>query len=73
MHKAESAVGLEMERVGASEVAAAEGMEAQMVSLLSVHRTTQSKAESRSMTALEQHKISGDLDAYATRLTHKGG
>ena len=72
LRNAESAVGLEMERVHASEVAAAEGMEAQMASLLDVLRTTQSGAESSSLAALEQQKLAGDLEAYAKRLTAQG-
>ena len=40
LKNAEAAVGLEMSRVHASEVAASEGMEAQMATLLGVLRTT---------------------------------
>ncbi len=58
-----------MERVRASEVEVAAGMEAQITSLLSVLRTMQSSAESSSTAVLEQQKMAGDLDAYAKRLT----
>ena len=44
LHNAEAAVGLEMSRVHASEVAASEGMEAQMAALLNGLRTAQSRA-----------------------------
>jgi len=64
-----AAVGLEMSIVHASEVAASEGMEAQMATLLDVLRTTQSRAEDSSMAALEQQKLANDLDVYAKRLT----
>ena len=72
LHNAEAAVGLELGRVHASEVAAAEGMEAQMASLLGVLRTTQSRAEDSSLAALEQRKLASDLDLYATRFTAQG-
>ncbi len=57
MRSAGSVVGLEMERALASEVAAAEGMEAQMVSLLSVLWMTRSRVESSSAAALEEQKM----------------
>ncbi len=57
LRNAESAVGLEMERVPASEVATAESMEAHMASLLGILRTTQSRAESNSLGALKQQKL----------------
>ncbi len=63
MRNAELAVALEMDRVRSSEVATAEGMEAQIDSPLSVFRTKQSKAESSSIAALGQQKMAGDLDA----------
>ena len=52
LHNAEAAVGLEMSRAQTSEVAASEGMEAQMATLLNVLRATQSRAEDSSLATL---------------------
>ncbi len=51
LRSAESAVGLEIEKVRSSEVATAEHMEAQMVSLLGVLRTIQNRVECNSLAA----------------------
>ncbi len=69
LRNAESAVGLEMERARASEVATAESMEAQVAFQLGVLRTTQNRAESSSMAALEQQRMASDFDACAKRVT----
>ncbi len=52
LHNTESAFGREMDRVHASEVAAATSLEAQMTTLLGVLRAMQKRAESSSMAAL---------------------
>ena len=72
LHNAEAAVGLEMSRAHASEVAAPDGMEAQMATLLSVLRATQSRAEDIALAALEHQNLASDLDVYAKRLTAQG-
>ncbi len=64
---------MEMRQLRASEVAVAQGTEAQTATMLGVLRTTQNRAESSSMAALEQQKLAGDLDAYANRLSIQGG
>ncbi len=56
----------------ASEAAAAEGMEAHMVSLIDVLRTRQSRAKSSSHAALEQQRLAGDLEAHAKKFTAQG-
>ena len=72
LKNAEAAVGLEMSRVRDNELAASEGMEAQMGQLIGVLRATQSRAEDSSLAALEQQKLASDLDVYAKRLTTQG-
>ncbi len=69
---AEAAVGMDMDRLHASEVAAATTMEAQMATLLRVLRTKQNRAERSSMAALGRPNLDGDPDAYVKRLATQG-
>ena len=69
---AESAVGLEFERLRDSEVTAAQNMQAEMMMLTQTLQDTQRRAESSSMVAVEQQQIARQLDAYTQRLTTQG-
>ena len=73
LHNAESFVGMEMDRVRASEHNAAQEMNSQMTSLVETLRATQSRAEQSSLAVLVQQTIiSNDLELYANKLTAQG-
>jgi hypothetical protein len=72
LHNAESFVGMEMDRVRASEHNAAQEMNSQMTSLVETLRATQSRAEQSSLAVLDQQRIANDLEQYANKLTAQG-
>ena len=63
---------MEMDRVLAGDMIAAQEMNFQMTSLVETLRMTQSRAERSSLAALEQQRIADDLEAYANELTAQG-
>ena len=71
-HNAESTVGMEMDRVRAGELNAAQEMNSQMTSLVETLRATQNRAEQSSLAVLDQQRIANDLEVYANRLTAQG-
>ena len=72
LHNAESFVGMEMDRVRASEHNTAQKMNSQMTTLVETLRATQGRAEQSSLAVIDQQRIANDLELYANKLTAQG-
>ncbi len=72
IQNARESIGMEMERVRTNELVAAEDMESQMKALMQVVYAAQVKARSSSLEALDQQRISQELDNYTKNLERQG-
>ena len=72
LHNAESCVGMDMDRVRASEHNAAQEVNSQMTSLVETRRAPQSRAEQSSFAVLDHQRIANDLEQYANKLNAQG-
>ncbi len=72
LRHAEMNVGMEIDRVRDSELHSAEDMEQQMKVMMQALYATQAKAKNSSLEALDQQRISRELEAYTRRLEQQG-
>ena len=72
LQNAKSYVGMELERVRANEQNAEQAMNAQMTTLVETLRAAQGRAELSSLAAIDQQRITNDLEQYANRLNAQG-
>ena len=72
LQNAKSYVGMELERVRANEQNAEQAMNAQMTTLVETLRAAQGRAELSSLAAIDQQRITNDLEQYANMLNAQG-
>ena len=72
LQNAKSYVGMEMDRVRASEQNTEQAMNTQMTTLVETLRAAQGRAELSSLALIDQQRIANDLEQYANKLNAQG-
>ena len=72
LQNAKSYVGMEMDRVRASEQNTEQAMNTQMTTLVETLRAAQGRAELSSLAMIDQQRIANDLEQYANKLNAQG-
>jgi hypothetical protein len=72
LQNAKSYVGMEMDRVRASEQNTEQAMNNQMNTLVETLRAAQGRAELSSLAMIDQQRIANDLEQYANKLNAQG-